>query len=149
MNDVQRLTALEAIRVLKADYFLHTDGKDWEALKTLFAPNAETDMREATGTHAESLLSHDPDAFADNNARVLGGVTTAHFGYMPRITFTDDEHAKGIWSMEDWLWVPEGSNLPFTGTMHGWGHYHERYCRIDGHWLFEAMRLTRVHMELS
>lgn len=148
MDATQRLLALEAIRVLKADYFLHTDGKDWQAFKTLFAPGAETDMREATGAYDETLLSHDPDAFADTTAMMLEGVTTAHFGYMPRITFIDDDHAEGIWSMEDWLWVPEGSNLPFTGTMHGWGHYHERYCRIDGRWMFETMRLTRVHLAL-
>lgn len=148
MDATQQLLVLEEIRVLKADYFLHTDGKDWEALKTLFAPGAETDMREATDIYDETLLSYDPNAFADNNARMFEGVTTAHFGYMPRITLIDDNHAEGIWSMEDWLWAPEGSNLPFTGTMHGWGHYHERYCCIGGRWLFQAMRLTRVHLAL-
>lgn len=148
MDALERLTALEDIRVLKADYFLHTDNKNWPALKTLFAPGAETDFRAAVEPYDERLLSHDPDAFIDNNSQVLAGVTTAHFGYMPRITFVDDDHAEGIWSMEDWLWAPEGSNLPFTGTMHGWGHYYERYCRIDGRWLFEAMQLRRVHMAL-
>lgn len=148
MDDTQRLLALEEIRVLKADYFLHTDTKNWSALKTLFAPAAETDFRTEVDPPDERLLTHDPDAFVDNTARLFAGVTTMHFGHMPRIIFTDNDNAQGIWSMEDWLWVPEGSNLPFTGTMHGWGHYHERYRRIGGRWLFDAMRLTRTHTTL-
>lgn len=149
MNDTQRLLALEEIRVLKADYFLHTDSKNWEALKILFAPGAETDFRAAVDPYDEQQLMHDPEAFVANTARVLEGVKSAHFGHMPRITFSSDDNAQGIWSMEDWLWVPEDSQLPFFGTLHGWGHYHERYRRIGERWLFDAIRLTRTHVVVT
>ena len=135
-----------AIERLKADYFLHTDLQQWEPLKALFAPGAETDFRNSTGGDDPSLLMHDPVAFADNNARVLAGVTTFHVGSNPRIDFDGADHATAIWSMEDWLWIPAGGVLP-AGTMHGWGHYHDRYVRLAEGWRFEATRLTRVRFD--
>lgn len=148
MSAIERLSAIEDIRVLKADYFLHVDGQNWQALRALFADDAETDFRESVQPHDPSLLLHDADAFVGNIAHVLAGVTTAHFGYMPRIA-VDGDTAEAAWSMEDWLWVPPGSALPFSGTMHGWGHYHDRYRREDGRWRIAATRLTRVRLELS
>lgn len=148
MSGIEELLALEAIRRLKADYFLHTDFQRWEALAALFAPGAETDFRESTGVHDPSLLMHDPEAFAANNARVLAGVRTMHIGSMPHIHIDDPDHANGVWSMEDWLWIPEGGALP-AGIMHGLGHYHDRYVRIDGRWKFAATRLTRVRVDFT
>ncbi|HET8613209.1 MAG TPA: nuclear transport factor 2 family protein [Sphingomonas sp.] len=148
MSPVERLEAIEAIHVLKADYFLHTDHQRWDELAALFAPGAETDFREATGQYDPSLLMHDPAAFAANNARVLAGVTTMHIGSMPRIVFEDDDHASAVWSMEDWLWIPAGGVLP-AGAMHGWGHYHDRYVRRDGAWKIAATRLTRTRLDFA
>jgi len=142
-----RLIALEEIRTLKADYFLHTDLQNWDALERLFVPGAETDFRDSVGGPPdESLLMHDPKAFVSNNARVLAGIKTAHFGYMPRFTFREDGDIEAIWSMEDWLWIPDGAALP-PGTMHGFGHYHDRYTRHEGRWKFATTRLTRIRVD--
>ena len=148
MNTTERLAALEDIRVVKALYFLHTDRQEWDQLVTLFTPNAQTDFREAVQPHDPSLLMHDVAAFAANNAKVLKGVTTAHFGYMPVISFTGDDAAEGTWSMEDWLWIAQGGLLP-AGVMHGWGHYHDRYRRIGDVWKIVATRLTRVRLDFA
>ena len=148
MNATDRLCALEDIRVLKARYFLHTDRQEWDQLVTLFTPDAETDFREAVQPHDPSLLMHDVAAFAANTARVLKGVTTAHFGYMPVIVFTGEDEADGTWSMEDWLWIAPGGLLA-AGTMHGWGHYHDRYRRVDGAWKIVATRLTRPRLDFA
>ncbi len=148
MSPVERLAALEDIRVLKTRYFLHTDRQEWDQLVTLFTPDAETDFREAVQPHDPSLLMHDVTAFAANNARVLGGVTTAHFGYMPLVTFDGDDAAEGTWSMEDWLWIGAGGLLP-PGVMHGWGHYHDRYRRVEGGWKITATRLTRIRLDFA
>ena len=149
MSSLEQLQALEEIRVLKADYFLHTDNQQWQALAELFAPGAETDFRDSTGQHNPSLLMTDPPAFAANNAIVLAGVKTAHFGYMPRIAFDAPDLASGVWSMEDWLWIPAGNPVMPAGVMHGYGHYHDRYVRLDGAWKIAATRLTRVHVDFA
>ena len=58
-------------------------------------------------------------------------VTTVHHGHMPEIEITSPTTATGIWSMEDMLRWPEGSPI---AAMHGYGHYHETYEKIDGQW---------------
>jgi len=147
VSPIDTLVAIEAIKRLKAEYFRCTDEKDWETLPSIFTRNAETDMRAGVEPYNPDLLSYDPKAFAKNNGIVLDGVKTAHFGYMPVIDILSDAEAKARWSMEDWLWVPEGNPVMPAGRMHGWGHYHDRYTKMDGRWLISASRLTRIKIE--
>lgn len=147
MNALDRLVAIEGVRRAKAEYFRCIDEQDWDGLLAIFTPDAETDMRDAVEPHNPDLLDHDPTAFARNNAYVLSGVKTAHFGYMPRIDIIDEDHAEAVWSMEDWLWISPGNPVLPPGIMHGWGHYHDRYTRVDGRWLISATRLTRIKLE--
>jgi SnoaL-like domain len=149
MTPLDTLVAIEAISRTKAEYFRCIDEQDWEGLVRIFTPDAETDMREAVEPHNPDLLDHDPSKFAANNAFVLAGVRTAHFGYMPRIDVLSEDEARAVWSMEDWLWVPEGNPVMPAGRMHGWGHYHDRYRRVDGRWLIAATRLTRIKIEFE
>jgi hypothetical protein len=46
--------------------------------------------------------------------------------------------------MEDLIWWPEGSHRK---TLHGWGHYHETFEKIDGKWLIKTLRLTRLRVD--
>lgn len=149
MNPLDTLVAIQAISRTKAEYFRCIDEQDWEGLVRIFTPDAETDMREAVEPHNPDLLDRDPRKFAANNALVLAGVETAHFGYMPRIDVLSEDEATAVWSMEDWLWVPEGNPVMPAGRMHGWGHYHDRYRRVDGRWLISATRLTRIRIEFE
>jgi hypothetical protein len=149
MNALDRLVAIEEISRTKAEYFRCIDEQDWAGLIAVFTPDAETDMRGAVEPHNPDLLSNDPKEFANNNAFVLKDVKTAHFGYMPRIDVISEDEAVAVWSMEDWLWVPEGNPVMPVGRMHGWGHYHDRYKRVDGRWLMSATRLTRVKLDFE
>jgi len=144
---IEELVALQAIRDLKAKYFYYTDTQQWDALLALFLANAITDFREAVQPHNPDLLLHDPASFVANNAFVLAGVTTMHLGFNPQIEFQGPDAATGIWAMEDWLWIPAGTNVLPHGTVHGFGHYHDSYRRVDGQWRIAATRLTRVHIE--
>lgn len=149
MNPLDRLVAIEAISRTKAEYFRCVDEQDWDGLVRVFTPDAETDMRAGVEPYNPDLLSHDTQAFVQNTAFVLTGVKTAHFGYMPRIDMVSDTEATGVWSMEDWLWVPEGHTVLPAGRMHGWGHYHDRYVRVEDRWLMAATRLTRIKLEFQ
>ena len=46
MTELERLTALEEIRKLKARYFRALDTKDWAGLQALFLPDAVLDVRD-------------------------------------------------------------------------------------------------------
>jgi len=47
---------------------------------------------------------------------------------------------------EDKLRWAEGSDSPIR-ALHGYGHYHETYRKIDGEWRIQSMKLTRLRLD--
>ena len=45
--------------------------------------------------------------------------------------------------MEDMLRWPDGTEL------HGYGHYHEVYEKVDGAWRIRSSTLTRLRMDFT
>lgn len=81
-------------------------------------------------------------------AEMRGGLVaevTVHQGYNPQITIHSATEASGIWPMQDRLRF--GPDSPIT-EIHGFGHYHETYRKIDGQWLIQTNRLTRLCVDV-
>jgi hypothetical protein len=131
---------IEAIKQLKARYFRLMDTKDWDGYFALFTDDVVIDTSEDGAAVVEGLAE-----FAPFLRSVIGDVTTVHHGHMPEIELTSPTTAKGVWSMEDKLWWPEGG--PMT-HLHGYGHYHETYVKVDGQWRIKTLKLTRLHREI-
>ena len=129
---------LEAIRQLKARYFRFLDTKDWDGFRTVFAPDVHVDVSTDGGGTFDGL-----DAFLEFLVPTLTGVVTVHHGHMPEITLTSPSTATGIWALQDMLIWPDGNR------MHGYGHYHDAYAKIDASWLIGASTLTRLHIDFS
>ena len=140
-DDIRVADHREAIRQLKARYFRFVDTKHWEGMRELFAADAVIDT---TGEGAKALQNL--DEFIAVLASMLADVVTVHHGHMPEIEITSPATATGIWAMEDQLWWPDGSPLRH---LHGYGHYHETYVRVDGRWWISTMRLTRLRRDLE
>ena len=135
---------IEAIRQLKARYFRLMDTKDWAGMRTVFAPDLHLDMEaEGGGVH------DDVESFFTMLEAALAGVVTVHHGHMPEIQLTSATTATGIWAMEDMLWFSDAANSPVPGGghMHGYGHYHETYTKLDGEWKIQSLRLTRLRVD--
>src|SRR5947199_180691 len=101
------ITAIEAIKQLKARYFRFMDCKDWSALPTVFALDAQMDMRGETGD-ASGLIT----GAANIAAFIRGSVEfliTVHHGHTAEIEILSATSARGIWAMADKLWKPQGS----------------------------------------
>ena len=49
MDEIERMTAIEDIRRLKARYFRCLDTKDWDGFRDVFASDGEMDMRAEAG----------------------------------------------------------------------------------------------------
>ncbi|MBM68507.1 MAG: DUF4440 domain-containing protein [Haliea sp.] len=148
MTSIEQLVAIEAIRALKARYFRALDGKDWQAFEAVFAPDLVADFRAATGVYDDTLLTHGAAAYVAGLAPVLDQVVTVHHGHTPEITIESPTTAAGVWAMEDKLWPGPGSALPFA-WLHGYGHYHERYVKLDGHWHIQEIRLSRLRVDMG
>jgi hypothetical protein len=132
---------IEAIKQVKARYFRMIDTKDWDGLSTVFAADAVVDVTGEGGGITHSLAE-----FVPRLRELIGPVTTVHHGHMPEIELTSPTAARGVWSMEDELWWPDGYPLRY---MHGYGHYHETYEKTDMGWRIKTMTLTRLHRILE
>lgn len=129
---------IEAIRQLKARYFRTMDTKDWAGMRQVFADDVVMDTSSSGGgviTGADEFM-----AFLEPT---LQDVVTVHHGHMPEIQITSPTTATGIWSMEDMLRWPDGTE------MHGFGHYHETYEKVDGEWRIKTSTLTRLRTDFT
>jgi hypothetical protein len=130
-------TEVEAIKQLKASYFSSIDAKNWNGLRELLAPDV---VEDTTCSAGPILYGRDP--FIAFLQLTLGGATTHHQGYDPHIKLTSATTAEALWTLED--------VLIFSGTLgvHGYGHYNDRYEKVNGQWVVKYSKLTRTRLDL-
>jgi uncharacterized protein (TIGR02246 family) len=128
---------IEAIKQLKARYFRTMDTKDWDGMRQVFADDVVVDTTASGGAVVTGR-----DAFMVFLRRMIGDVVTVHHGHTPEIELTSPTTATGIWAMEDMLRWPNGTQL------HGYGHYHESYAKIDDQWCITSTTLTRLRVDV-
>ena len=138
---LRRLLDIEEIKQLKARYFRSMDTKDWDGFAAVFAPDAVLDVTGETG--ADEGIVRGNELIAAYVRGHVDPVTTVHHGHMPEIEVTSATTASGVWSMEDMLRWPNGTE------MHGYGHYHETYEKRDGTWRIKTTTLTRLRVDMS
>jgi hypothetical protein len=128
---------VEAIKQLKASYFANIDAKNCDALRELLAPDVVEDTTCSAGP-----IFYGRDPFIAFLQLTLGAATTHHQGYDPHIKLTSATTAEGLWTLED--------VLIFGGTLgvHGYGHYNDRYSKINGKWVVKYSKLTRTRLDL-
>jgi hypothetical protein len=149
LSSVERLLAIEEIRLLKARYFRFLDTKDESSLASVFAPDATLDMSEGSGGAVDpSAVIHGAQQIARFILSAVKGATTVHHGSMPEISVQTGDRATAVWAMHDLLQWKEQSSMPFQRLV-GYGHYHDGYRRIGGRWLIETSKLTRLKVEVS
>jgi len=153
LSQVDRLAAIEEIKIVKARYFRGVDGKDEALLREVFADDVELDYRGAatdpvTGFNASADATEEIQRGGDHCARLvansLTGVVSVHHASVPEIEIIDASHARGIWPMVDRLLFPQGSAMR---EMIGYGHYRETYIKERGQWRILSMKLTRLRMD--
>lgn len=144
-SDVDRLLAVEAIKRLKARYFRYLDTKDWTAIASLFTADAQAvyNVVDDSGPGTLSEPAVGPEAIAAFIRNGVAPLVTVHHGHMPEIELTSPTTATGIWAMEDILQRPEDS----VNVVHGFGHYHETYEKVDGDWRIKTLTLTRLRVD--
>jgi len=140
-QELASLHAIEEIKRLKSRYFRFLDTKDWVGLESVFTPDALLEIPEAS---PECQKIKDAMPFIKN---FLGNCVSIHAGFMPEIDILSATTAKGIWAMNDRIfWSGDDAQLFGYGNLCGAGHYHETYQQIDGSWLIQSMRLTRLRL---
>ncbi|MCB2060527.1 MAG: nuclear transport factor 2 family protein [Novosphingobium sp.] len=140
MSDLERLVALEDIKLLKARRDRAVDTKDWDLYLSLHAPDHVSDNDGFDRWESAEVM-------IANVRKSLGpDKISVHHSHSPEITFESPTKAKGIWGMEDNIhWEEDGTRL----WLQGYGFYHETYEKRDGTWLFTSRRLRRTYVRTS
>lgn len=152
MTETERLSAIEALKTLKARYFRGVDSGDGALVRSLLAEDCVLDYRgcctdPASGRDfmpAMNVVLKGRDAWiADAFAKA--GIVTVHQGCNPEFSFHGDAGASGIWSFTDRFFMPPGA--PFS-RLTGYGHYHETYEKTGEGWRLKTTRITRIRVEV-
>lgn len=72
-----------------------------------------------------------------------------HHCHTPDIVFLDDDTARGVWAMTDYMEWPNPiglTDVPKARGMYGFGHYEEEYRRVNGAWKMSHLRLRRMRL---
>lgn len=119
---------------------LHTEdvvSETWGGLPDDKQPRSGGTVNRVVGNH---LLAETIRALLDGPVPV----TTVHHGHTPEIELTSATTARGVWAMEDLLWWSDGER---EMHLHGYGHYHEEYRKVEGQWLISYRKLTRLRVD--
>jgi hypothetical protein len=146
VDPLKELQALEALRRLKARYFYTVDMRDREGWISLWAPDCEFRWEYAVsaggqdGQVGETFKG--PAGIGRIFDEMLAPSQSVHQGHSPILDVLSETEARGIWPMEDIVTSPRQ-------IIHGWGHYHETYRKIDGEWKFQTVFLKRLRLEIT
>lgn len=141
---------LEAIRAVFARRLFVMDTKQWEDYGPCHTEDVVSESWAASGGAAQVRGREALTAAIRDTLEGPSPVTSVHHGHTPMIDYsgpdpeTGEPTATGIWSMEDRLWWKVDGRERW---LHGWGHYHERYRRVDGRWLISYRRLERIRVD--
>jgi len=139
LSDLERLTALEQIKLLKARRDRAADTHDWDLYESLHAPDHRSYGDDyGQWTSAAQMIA--------NVKRAMRGLLTLHHSHTPMIDFQTAEKAKGVWAMKGMsFWQQNGEPRWFLA----FGHYFEEYEKRAGIWKFTSRRLKYYHTERS
>jgi hypothetical protein len=140
------LWEIEQIRGLKARYFRFVDLREDEQFLDVFSDDIEWIMYDENN---DGILTHirGKDEFRQWFGRIAderAAGFTVHHGHTSEIDIIDETHATGIWSVQDYVYLPGSAGMHHIG----YGHSHEVYVKdATGQWRIAKLRLTRLHVD--
>lgn len=151
MTDLENLVAIEAIRNLQSRYVRVADSKDWIALGNLFLPEGCFIPYGLDGKPQVTMLGR--EQISSMLADAVGAGIAIHHLFSYEIEIRSPTRAHGIWAMEDWIDRTRDysatATVPQFRTLHGLGHYHVDYQKVDGTWFIANQKLYRTRLELT
>lgn len=132
------LMEIRAIETLKYRYLRCLDLKEWDDLRAVFT-------EDATATYAGGNLAFEGrDAILEFLTTSLAVQLTSHKCHHPEIELIGPDRATGTWALDDLVIDPDAGY-----TLRGAAYYHDRYRKVDDHWLIEHTGYKRVYEELE
>lgn len=139
-------SAIEQVRLNKARYCRSLDTKQWEAFAALFLADAKATVFDPEGGLIAEFRT--AGAFVNAARQFLEGARSIHQVHNDELELVSESEIDAIWSMEDYIVFPLASkDDPIS--VHGYGHYHERWVLEDGAWRISNLELRRTILEVT
>jgi len=133
---VERLVAIEAVKLLRARYCRFIDMKLWGDLRPLLHEEISLDLSSSNGK--PPIVGR--DAFIDYVGGRFVDEPSLHLNFLPEIEILSPDSATAIWAQEHFLyplWVKGEKHS------HGYGWSEDRYEKVDGDWQVRSVRLLK------
>ena len=139
LSGIERLKALEQIKLLKARRDRAADTKDWALYESLHAPGHVSENGDyGRWTSAAEMIV--------NVKRSMERLITLHHSHTPEIEFETPTFARCVWAMEGMsFWQQDGIDHCFQA----FGHYFETCEKRDGRWVYTSRALKYYHTRRS
>jgi hypothetical protein len=151
MTETERLAAIEAIRQVKARYFIGADTGDVAMMRDTLAEDCVLDytgcfVDPASGRNflaAYDMVVRGRDQWPTASLKDAG-IVSVHQGHHATVDILSETEAKAIFAMTDMFYMPPGAEF---SQINGYGLYHEVYVRTRGEWRIRTLTLQRLRVE--
>jgi len=152
---LEQLKITDDIRTVMAKYVRNADYKNFVELANLFTESGTFTPQDVAGNALITMNGR--NEIAGKITESVGQATAIHhlFSYEVEVQSFDKVHA--VFAMEDRLIRPENeesvtltdSNVPTFRTLHGFGHYHGDFVKIENTWYIEKLVQTRLKLDFT
>lgn len=139
MSNDTAVLAIHELYQAKAKYCRTLDTKDWDVFATVLAPDVSLDLSDGN-PDIEPIVGRDNVIAAIRES--VTGARTVHQVHIPEVEISGDQ-ASAIWPVQERVLWDNGTSLT------AFGHYHDRWVRIDGHWVLTESKLTHLIMDFG
>lgn len=155
ITDLERLIITDDIRTVMARYVRYADNKKFNDLANLFTEQGTFTPLDVAG-EALTVMSGRED-IATKISTSVGNATAIHHLFSFELDIQAPDIAKGIFTMEDYVIRSENeegrpladSNIPAFRTLHGYGHYHGDFQKIESVWYISRLVQTRLKLDFT
>jgi hypothetical protein len=137
---------IEQLRTLKARYCRYLDTHQWEAFRQLLTEDVVLKFYDTEGQLQRQVDGR--QAVMNEVPAYLNPSRSVHQVKHHEIELLTPTSATGIWAMEDILTFTNPTHSP-VAQVHGFGYYHERYEKQEGHWRITGFELTRLKLDTT
>lgn len=148
------LLVKDEVRELMARYVRYADQKNWKQLAGLFTPDGSFTPLNVAGEALAVMKGR--TGIMETIDKSVGSAVAIHHLFSYEIEATGDNTASGIFSMEDRLIRSEEEavnkrtdKIPAFSQMHGYGHYHGDYVKIEEVWYIAKLVQTRIKLDFT
>jgi len=155
ITDLEKLKITDDIRTVMAKYVRNADHKSFTDLANLFTENGTFTPLDVNGETLVQMSGR--EEIANKIQANVGKAIAIHHLFSFEVDIQSPEKVHAVFSMEDHLIRPDNeesilltdSNIPAFRTLHGFGHYHGDFIKIEERWYITKLVQTRLKLDFT